>query len=192
MYRDRYDSGSAPLPNGRNRMTLRRAGEAEFEAVRSFYWALIDQMADRTDTVGWKKGVYPSDAFLAESLRNGELYVFDRDGGYAACVILNSSWNSGYEGTAWGTDCAPEEILVPHALGVLPDLHGQGIGTLMVKEIIRLAEEGGKKTVRLDILKGNTAAERLYAKTGFRPVQTKTMYYPDTGWTEFTLYERIL
>ena len=46
--------------------------------------------------------------------------------------------------------------------------------------------------VRLDILGTNTAAERLYTGCGFRFVQAKDMFYEDTGWTEYKMYERVL
>lgn len=49
-----------------------------------------------------------------------------------------------------------------------------------------------EKAVRLDILGTNTAAERLYTRCGFRFVQAKQMYYDDTGWTEYKLFEYII
>lgn len=49
-----------------------------------------------------------------------------------------------------------------------------------------------EKAVSLDILGTNTAAERLYTRCGFRFVQAKQMYYDDTGWTEYKLFEYII
>lgn len=173
-------------------MRIRAAKPEEFEPIRAFYWSLIDRMQTRKDTVGWKKGIYPADAFLRESLEKGELFVLDGSSANDAAVILNSSGNEGYAGVLWGVDCSPEEVLVPHALAVDPARQGQGIGTLVMRDILELAAKTGKKTVRLDILNGNTAAERLYVKAGFCFVQAKTMFYADTGWTEFSMYEYVL
>lgn len=173
-------------------MQMRAASGEEFEAIRAFYWDLIDRMQDRTDTVGWKKGIYPADAFLRESIERNELFVLDGPDGYAGCVIVNSAWNDGYEGLPWGIDCPRGDVLVPHALAVRPDLQEQGLGKRIVEDVLSLARAQGKKTVRLDILNGNTAAERLYTGAGFTFVQAKTMYYADTGWTEFSMYEKIL
>ena len=46
-----------------------------------------------------------------------------------------------------------------------------------------------EKAVRLDILGTNTTAEKLYTGCDFRFVQAKTMFYEDTGWTEYKMYE---
>lgn len=173
-------------------MQLRLADKEEFGSIRDFYWEVIDLMQDRTDTVGWKKGIYPTDRFLEESLEQGDLYVLESEDGLIASVIVNSAWNEGYEGLTWGIDCPAEEVLVPHALAVHPTLQGQGIGKIVVEDVIEIAKDRGKKTVRLDILNGNVAAEHLYTGMGFRYVATKTMFYEDTGWTDFSMYEMIL
>lgn len=170
-------------------MNLRLATTDEFDKVRSFYWNLIEQMRDQADSIGWKKGIYPTDDYLRESIRAGQLYVLDGPKGLLASVILNSSRNEGYEGAPWSIDCAPEEVLVPHALAVDPACQGAGIGKNVVSDMIELAQAAGKKAMRLDILGGNTAAERLYTSMGFQYVQAKEMFYEDTGWTEYVLYE---
>lgn len=103
-------------------MEFQKAAAGDFLRVRQFYWDLIDAMADQNDTIGWKKGVYPADDFLRESLERGELYLLTEDGALAASVILNSACNPGYDGAPWTVDCAPEEVLIPHALAVDPSL----------------------------------------------------------------------
>lgn len=173
-------------------MQLRKASTEEFEMIRDFYWNLIDKMKDREDTVGWKKGIYPTDRLLRESIEDGNLYVVDGKNGILASVILNSLWNEGYDGLPWSIDCLREEILVPHALAVKPEVQGKNIGKKVVQDIIDIAKAEGRKTVRLDILGGNIAAERLYTKMGFQYVQAKTMFYEDTGWTEYIMYELVL
>lgn len=173
-------------------MNLRHAGTGEYKSVREFYWETIDLLQGRSDTVAWKKGIYPSDEFLKESIGRGELYVLEHDGAISASVILNSAPNDGYAGLPWSVECASDEVLIPHALAVHPVLHKKGLGGIVVKDVIEIAESLGKKTVRLDILEGNAAAERLYTGAGFQYVGAKNMYYEDTGWREFRMYELIL
>ena len=52
-----------------------------------------------------------------------------------------------------------------------------------------MTRSDGKKAVRLDILGTNTTAEKLYTGCVFQFVQAKIMFYEDTGWTEYKMYE---
>ena len=168
-------------------MTFQKAAPADFMRVRDFYWRLIDAMDP--DTIGWKKGIYPTDEFLHESLSRGELYTLSDGGTLCGCVILNSESNEGYAGVPWTRALAPDEVLIPHALAVDPAIQGRGCGRTLVREMLSLARSEGKKAVRLDILSGNDAAERLYTRAGFQFVQAKPMFYEDTGWTEYKMFE---
>ena len=49
-------------------MIFQKAHINDFERIKSFYWDLIDGMQDQNDVIGWKKGIYPTDEFLRESL----------------------------------------------------------------------------------------------------------------------------
>ena len=46
--------------------------------------------------------------------------------------------------------------------------------------------------LRLDVLGGNVPAERLYTGQGFTYRGTVRMFYDDTGWTDYGLYEYLL
>lgn len=170
-------------------MMLQKASPADFSRIRAFYWDLIDEMQAEKDKIGWKKGIYPADDFLKESLAKGELYVFPMGKTIGASVILNSQSNAGYAGVPWSLSCPEDAVLIPHALAVSPKQQGKGIGEQVVKGIFAMAKAGKKKAVRLDILGTNTAAEKLYTKCGFRFVQEKTMYYADTGWAAYRMFE---
>lgn len=170
-------------------MLFKKAQESDFRIIRDFYWDLIDEMEAENDKIGWKKGIYPTDSFLKQSLSNGELYLLTDGDNLCACVILNSAANEGYEGVPWSIECENKDVLIPHALAVSPKIQGQGIGAQLVNEIISAARSENKKAIRLDILGTNTAAERLYTKCGFRFVQAKQLFYEDTGQTEYKMYE---
>lgn len=160
--------------------------------IKQFYWDLIDEMSDQNDKIGWKKGIYPTDSFLQESLGREELFVLEKERQLCASVILNSAYNEGYAGVPWSIAYDVDEILVPHALAVSPFRQGKGIGRYFMGEILKLAKAEKKKMVRLDILGTNTVAERLYTGCGFHFVQAKDLFYEDTGWTEYKMYERVL
>ena len=170
-------------------MIFEKAKITEFAVIRQFYWDLIDAMHDQNDMIGWKKGIYPTDEFLQESLEKGELFTLKDNGILYGCVILNSECNEGYQGLKWSIDCPDEDVFVPHALAVDPAQQGKGLGAKIVHEIFDYARKQHKKAVRLDILGTNAMAERLYTKCGFQFVEGKNMFYEDTGWTEYKMYE---
>ena len=74
-------------------MIFQKASQDEFDRIRAFYWALIDAMAANNDKIGWKKGIYPTEEFLQESLLRGELFTLEEDGQLYACTVLNSESN---------------------------------------------------------------------------------------------------
>ena len=84
------------------------------------------------------------------------------------------------------------EVLVIHALGVHPDYSGRGIGKMMVEEAIKIAKKSGAKGLRLDVLKGNEAAKKLYLRCGFQYVGSVQMYYENTGNADFGIYEYVI
>lgn len=79
-----------------------------------------------------------------------------------------------------------------HVLGVHPAFANRGAAKQMVKKVIDTARENNVKTIRLDVLEGNIPAEKVYRKMGFRYVDTIPMFYEDTGWTDFRLFEYII
>lgn len=169
--------------------SIRVADERDFSQVRSFYWKLIDDMRDAPFFPGWQKGIYPSDDFLRRSLKADGLYVLTRDDHIAAAMILNHACNEGYAGTDWCVAAPEDEITVVHALGVLPEFHGCGLAKAMVRETIRLARKNRQKAIRLDVLSGNRPALELYKGLGFQYRRSVQMYYEDTGWTDYLLFE---
>ena len=43
--------------------------------------------------------------------------------------------------------------------------------------------------IRLDVLKGNLIAEKMYPEMGFKYVMTLPVFYEDIGLKDFELYE---
>ncbi len=118
----------------------------QFPKIKDFYWKLIDDMAAVNDQIGWKKGIYPTDEFLMESLQRGELYSLRENGTLLGGVILNSAYNEGYRGLPRKIEASDEEVLIPHALSICPDRQNQGLGKAMMRYILQLAKKRQKKS----------------------------------------------
>lgn len=56
-------------------MKIVKATPEQYQDVRAFYHSLIDALDGYSNTVGWKKDIYPSPEFLKESIEDGELYI---------------------------------------------------------------------------------------------------------------------
>ncbi|MDD5922530.1 MAG: hypothetical protein PUC44_05065 [Eubacteriales bacterium] len=63
---------------------------------------------------------------------------------------------------------------------------------LFYKSLENMSGEEQQKAVRLDVLAGNVPAEKLYEGLGFKYMDALKMYYEDTGWTDYELYEYVL
>ena len=170
-------------------MKIIKAESDQFKEVREFYFDVIDGIGDTVDSVGWKKDIYPAPEFLKDSIENGELYIAEEEGTIVGAMVLNHQSNDEYNKFEWPTRADESEVTVIHALGILPSERGKGYAKQMVSFAIDFARKENQKVIRLDVLKGNTGAKKLYSGLGFRYLHTLPMFYEDTGWTDFELYE---
>lgn len=173
-------------------MIIRKAAPADYPRIRTFYHEVIDGMQTSGYDIGWKKDIYPAPDYLQESIENEELFIGEENGCIAAAMVMNHQCNEGYAEFSWPTEAAPEETTMLHTLGIHPAFSCRGYGKQMVKYAIETAKQNDQKVIRLDVLKGNVPAERLYTGLGFRYLHTLSMFYEDTGWTDFELYELAL
>ena len=170
-------------------MNIIKANENQYDSVRCFYHSLIEGMQGSPYDIGWKKDIYPSPEFLQESITKGELHVGIENNKIIAAMVLNHQCNDGYQKFQWQTEAEENEITLIHALGIHPAYNGKGYAKAMVKEAFEIAADHHQKAIRLDVLKGNVPAEKLYTQMGFQYMDTLQMYYEDTGWTEYKMYE---
>ena len=174
-------------------LKIEKCDMQSYEKVRLFYHSLIDATKNSsTYYIGWEKDIYPSPEFLQESIAHGELYIGFEHDEIVAAMVLNHEYNESYEKYQWQTQADKEEIIIIHALGVHPDHTGKGYAKQLVNFAIHHAKDDGCKAIRLDVLKGNVPAEKLYTSMGFVHLHTLPMYYEDTGWTDYELYEHVL
>jgi ribosomal-protein-alanine N-acetyltransferase len=70
---------------------------------------------------------------------------------------------------------AVTEIL---AIAVRPDTQRMGIGQLLLREVEKKAASMGEERLFLHTATGNIAAQRLFMKNAYRPLETKRNFYP--------------
>lgn len=176
----------------KEKQEIRIAQDEDYIRVRDFYYELIDAMQDAEYNPGWEKDIYPTQEFLKKSIHAHELYIVEIEECMVACMVVNHEYNDGYKHVKWSVEAADEELLVIHTLGVHPKHSGKGIAKQMVQKVIDMATKKKIKTIRLDVLGGNVPAEKAYTKMGFAYRDTIRMFYEDTGWTDYRLFEYIV
>ena len=83
----------------------------------------------------------------------------------ATFIFENSSGPVGLAAGVWA-DGEPSVVYLM-AVWVHPSARGTGAGHALVNAVLAWSESAGAKTVRLDVVEGNTAAIRLYERQGF-------------------------
>lgn len=172
--------------------TIMQSEITQLSDVLEFYHSLIDLMDESPYHPGWVKNVYPNEDYLREAIIKGELYIGKTTDDIASCIVVNHECNEGYKEYNWPNSFEPEQINIIHAFGVHPYYVGQGLARQMLQYITVLSREERKKSIRLDVLSYNKPAKNLYESEGFKYISTLKMYYEDTGWTDFDLYEKLL
>ena len=173
-------------------MVIAKAPRDAFHEVRSFYHSLIDALEGAPYHPMWQKDIYPAPEELQSALDAQTLYLGRTGNRIAAAMVLNRNCNDAYRAVSWKTEIRQEDCLVIHMLGVHGEFAGRGYAREMVRYAIDFARSAEMKAVRLDVLKGNLPAERLYESLGFVYADTVSMFYEDTGWMDFKLYEYTL
>lgn len=170
-------------------LNIRAARTDEYERVKEFYHDVIRGFQDAEYDPQWEIGIYPTDEHLYTSIEKQELYVGFVGEGMVAAMVLNHRFNEGYNHVQWLIDVKQEDVMVIHLLCVHPRVRKRNLAKQMVLWALEFSKSQFKKTVRLDVLKGNVPAENLYPSLGFQYVTEERTYYDDLDWMDFLLYE---
>ena len=71
----------------------------------------------------------------------------------------------------------PDEAFV-QTMAVAPAVQGQGVGALLLTELLEEADRRRQRVVSLEVRADNGPAQRLYARHGFAQTGVRRGYYP--------------
>ena len=171
---------------------LRRATAKELPALWSFYEAVCAAQAESRYGPSWHMGIYPAIQDLEERTQAGELCYLPAGEGIAAAAVLAAGEDAMYSGVKWPSGCAAEEVCTLHLFAVHPAFRRSGISGQALEALLCRAKVSGFRVMRLDVVKGNLPAERLYLRHGFRFAEERVVFYEDTGEIGVRLYECVL
>ena len=149
--------------------TIRKAREADILAIAGIYDRILAKEEAGQATIGWVRGVYPTESFARKALAAGDLFVLEDGGKICATARINQVQVPEYRNAGWRYADVPEnEIMVLHTLVVDPLCAGGGFGTAFVSFYEQYAKAHACRYLRMDTNVINKAARRFYAKLGFR------------------------
>ncbi len=149
--------------------TIRKATLEDIPAIAGIYDRILTKEEAGQATIGWVRGVYPTEDFARKALAADDLFVLEDGGVICATARINQEQVPEYRDGDWLYGDAPEdEIMVLHTLVVDPQIAGHGYGKAFVSFYEQYAKDHGCRYLRMDTNAINAAARRFYAKLGFR------------------------
>ncbi len=168
---------------------MRRCNMSDFPGLLDFYQLVVRETEDIAIHARWEYGKHPTEALIADYVRQGMMYVAEDGVEIDAAVAVTPFQPEDYHAVDWQVDLADDEVAAVHILAVNPRRQGRGYARAMMRETIDLAKDMGKKAIRLDALACNISAHRLYESLGFRKRGVCHWYAENTGWVDFHLFE---
>ena len=170
-------------------MKLNQAVIEDFESIIAFYDDVIERSPDLYLYARWSKGKHPTEKGIKAYIEEGSMYLYKEEGKIIGAMAVTMYQGEDYHAIEWSQQVADNKAAVIHILAVSPDFQGKGIGSEMVLEAIRLAQNNGMEAIRLDALASNTPAHRMYERLGFEYRGKQYLYAENTGWTDFYFFE---
>ena len=110
-----------------------------------------------------------------------ELFRREIGSSISRLIVARLSRNQGRRVVGYAVYWSVADEIHLHTLAVRRDRRREGIGSLLLGEIIHCSRSLGAKWITLEVRQRNDAARRLYAKFGFSVQGSRPGYYHDTG-----------
>ena len=151
-------------------MVFRKATQNDIAAIAEIYEAIhTEEEAGRT-SVGWIRGIYPTETTAVASYQRGDLFVAEDGGTILGTAIINQIQVDVYEGAAWEFPAEESQVMVLHTLVIAPRAFGKGYGKAFVKFYEDYALSQGCPYLRMDTNARNLRARAMYKKLGYREI----------------------
>ena len=146
---------------------IRKAVENDIPRIAGIYDEIHTAEEQGRITVGWERGIYPTENTARAAFLRNDLFVIEADGLVVGSAIINDEQPPAYSQVEWSVSCDDSGVLVLHTLTVSPELSGRGLGKRMVKYYEEMAKEKKNGCLRLDTNEKNTVARKMYKALGY-------------------------
>ena len=173
-------------------MTIRKAISADVPAVAAIYDAIHTAEEAGQTTVGWVRGVYPTEKTALAAIERDDLFVLEREGRILGTAIINQCQVSGYETAQWQHPASDSEVMVLHTLVIHPEAAGRGGGRAFLGFYEEYARENGCAYLRMDTNERNARARAMYKKLGYREIGVIPTTFNGIAGVNLVLLEKAL
>ena len=148
-------------------MVIRKATEADIEAVAMLYEEIHTAEETGKQTIGWVRGVYPVRATAEMAVKRNDLFVLEDAGIICGAGIINQTQDDSYRQAQWKYAAADDQVCVLHTLVISPKHSGKGYGRAILEFYEQYARETDCMELRIDTNVKNTAARTMYGRHGY-------------------------
>lgn len=174
-------------------MEIKQAAMCDFGPIMSFYHVMCSVLGEKDFLPDGNKGGFPPQDMVKDAINSKSQFIGVENDKIIAAYLMNHSCDRAYHTVQWHMDAAENEVVILHALRVLPDYSGRGYAKQLVEHAIQTAKSRGQKAIRLDCIVGNDIPVKVYTSFGFEYVDTVNITYADIGRPmQFKLYELLL
>lgn len=149
---------------------IRLATEKDIAAIAAIYEDIHTEEEAGRLTIGWERGVYPTEATARASVEAGDMFVCERGGEIVAAAKINKEQVDVYADGEWEYPAPDEKVCVLHTLVVSPSVQSSGAGREFVEFYESYALENGCPYLRMDTNEKNERARGFYKNAGYKEI----------------------
>lgn len=165
----------------------------DVESVSDIYDMIHSQEEAGTESIGWKRGIYPILQTALQALENNTLFVMCINESVVASAIIDQHQPEGYSTVDWLYPVDENKVGVLHTLVVDPDFSRQGLGKEFIAFFEHYCRDMGYDVVRLDTQVKNNRPFNLYPKLGYRLADIKEVPFQGLSeMVELAMFEKRL
>ena len=171
---------------------IRKATEGDIPAVAAIYDKLHTEEEKGRATIGWIRGIYPTEETARQALARDDLFVQEEGGHIVGAAIINQTQVDAYSAGQWTIEAEENEVMVLHTLVIDPDAARRGYGKRFVAFYEDYAREKGCKVLRMDTNCRNVRARAMYQALGYREAGIVPCVFNGIQGVELVLLEKTL
>lgn len=173
-------------------MTIRKATEADLQAIADIYENIHTAEEKGETTIGWIRGVYPTKETARQSFLRGDLFVEEADGTIVGAAIINQQQVDSYKDGNWNYKAEDDQVMVLHTLVIDPGISGKGYGKEFVHFYEEYARENHCPYLRMDTNARNVRARAMYAKLGYSEIGIVPCVFNGIEGVQLVLLEKMI